>query len=45
MYRLAITLGVKHSGREVDCSSASSTEVKMYEAIPPLPHTSPWNGA
>jgi hypothetical protein len=34
--------GLNLQGREADHSPPSSTEVKNYSAIPPLPHTSSW---
>jgi hypothetical protein len=34
--------GVKRSGREADHSSTSSDEVKIGEAIIPLPHKFSW---
>jgi hypothetical protein len=36
---------VKRSERETDHSPASSAEVMNDETVPPLPHTSSWNGA
>jgi hypothetical protein len=38
-------LGGKATGREVDHSSSSDTEVKNGGAIPPLTHTFSWNGS
>jgi hypothetical protein len=38
----ALAPGVKRSGLEADDSLPSSDEVRMHEAIPPLPNTSSW---
>jgi hypothetical protein len=39
---VAVSPGVKQPEREADHSPPSSAEVKNHGAIPPLPHTSPW---
>jgi hypothetical protein len=41
----ALPPGVKRQGREADHSPPSSTEVKKYGAIPPLPRMPSWHSA
>jgi len=41
---VALTLVVKQPGYEADIVPPSGAEVKIHEAIPPLPHMSSWYG-
>jgi hypothetical protein len=41
----AISLAIKHPGREADYSHPSSGKIENGGAIPPLPHMSSWHSA
>jgi hypothetical protein len=42
---VALSLGVKRPGREVDHLPPFSVEAKNCRAVPPLPHISSWHSA